>query len=263
VFAQFPTEFYSNWQWWDLIQGSRSVILDDTPAEFRPIVQVIDNFVRNRKIGNLFEARVGKGRLLVCTLNLSGHLDKRPAARQFLKSLYGYLASDEFLPAQELALPVLEKIFAPAVCPGTLARLGAKVLEADGEDRPHGNVAANAIDGDADTFWHTRWSPTADPMPHHLVIDIGREVAIKGVTYLARQDMANARVAEAEVYCSNNLTAWGAPAAKVKFRNTDDLQTVRFKQPIEARYLKFVIGSEVHGQPFAAVAEFDILTDAR
>ena len=27
------------------------MILDDTPAEFRPIVQVIDNFARNHKLG--------------------------------------------------------------------------------------------------------------------------------------------------------------------------------------------------------------------
>jgi hypothetical protein len=206
------------------------------------------------------------GRSAICSRLASakdGHLEQRPAARQFLRSLYGYLASDAFLPAQELALPVLEKVLAPAVCRATLARLGAKVLNADCEDRAHGNIAANAIDGDADTFWHTCWSPTNHPMPHRLAIDIGRAVAIKGVTYLARQDMANARVAEAEIYCSNSPTAWGAPAAKARFRNTDELQTVRFQQPIQARYLKLVICSEIHGRPFAAVAEFDILTDDR
>jgi hypothetical protein len=261
VFAQFPTEFYSNWQWWDLLEGSRSVILDDTPASFRPIVQVMDNFVRNQKIGNLFEARVGPGRLMVCTLNLLGNLDKRPAARQFLVSLYGYLASERFQPREELTLPVLNKILAPAVCRGTLARLHAKVVEADSQDREHHNVAAAAIDGEPDSFWHTRWSPKNDPMPHHLTIDIGRAVTIKGVSYLARQDMPNGRVAEAEIYCSNDRKAWGEPAAKVKFRDRGDLQTVSFPRPIKARYLKFVVLSEIHGRPYAAVAELDILTD--
>ena len=37
--AEFPTEFYSNWQWYDLLDHSRSLILDDTPAEFRPVVR--------------------------------------------------------------------------------------------------------------------------------------------------------------------------------------------------------------------------------
>ena len=57
--ADFPTDFYSNWQWYELLDHSRSMILDDTPAEFRPIVQVIDNFARNHKLGVIFEARVG------------------------------------------------------------------------------------------------------------------------------------------------------------------------------------------------------------
>ena len=34
--ADFPTDFYSNWQWYELLDHSRSIILDDTPAEFRP-----------------------------------------------------------------------------------------------------------------------------------------------------------------------------------------------------------------------------------
>ena len=34
--ARFPTEFHSNWQWWNLLEHSRSVVLDDTPASYRP-----------------------------------------------------------------------------------------------------------------------------------------------------------------------------------------------------------------------------------
>ena len=33
------------------MQRSRLFILDDTPAAYRPIVQVIDNFARNHKLG--------------------------------------------------------------------------------------------------------------------------------------------------------------------------------------------------------------------
>jgi hypothetical protein len=105
--AQFPTEFYSNWQWYDLIQNSRTMILDDTPAAFRPIVQVIDTFERNGKLGNLFEARIGKGRLLVCTINL----ENSPAAKQLLRSLYAYLSSPSFNPTQDLDPALLEKMF--------------------------------------------------------------------------------------------------------------------------------------------------------
>ncbi len=43
AFADFPTEFHSNWQWFNLLRNSRSMILDAMPAGYRPIVQVIDN----------------------------------------------------------------------------------------------------------------------------------------------------------------------------------------------------------------------------
>lgn len=111
LFAQFPTDFYSNWQWWNLIEGSRAMILNDTPPGFRPLVQVIDNFSRNDKLGNVFEAKVGSGRLLVCTLNLGD--GKSPEAAQLLKSLYAYAASDAFAPTQELDASVLNKILSP------------------------------------------------------------------------------------------------------------------------------------------------------
>ena len=112
--AAFPTEFYSNWQWWDLLNESQSVILDATPAEFRPIVQVIDNFSRNHKLGNVFEARAGKGRLLVCTIDLASLEKSSPAARQLLASLYAYVGSDRFQPAVELDAKTLDALFAPA-----------------------------------------------------------------------------------------------------------------------------------------------------
>ena len=256
LFAQFPTEFYSNWQWYDLLQHSRSVILDETPASFRPTVQVIDNFARNHKLGNVFEARVGSGRLLVCTIDLLGPLDQRPAARQFLTSLYRYAASEQFRPSEALDVAMLDQLFAYS---NTLSKLEAKVLEADSEDREHQNVAANAIDGNPDTFWHTRWGEKDDPLPHHLVIDLGRPVRLKGITYLPRQDQANGRIREAEIYCSLAAKSWGKPTATARWDGSEKLQTVRFRQPVEARYLKLLAKSSVSGQPFTAIAELDVI----
>jgi hypothetical protein len=101
VLAGFPTEFHSNWQWWHLVKNSRPIILDDTPARYRPIVQVIDNFARNHKLGLIFETRVGKGKLLVCAIGLLNLQDK-PEARQLYHSLLRYVASDAFAPAEDL-----------------------------------------------------------------------------------------------------------------------------------------------------------------
>ncbi|NQU26025.1 MAG: beta-galactosidase [Candidatus Nealsonbacteria bacterium] len=109
--ARFPTEFHSNWQWWHLVKNSRPIILDDTPAAYRPTVQVIDNFERNHKLGLIFETKVGQGKLLVCAIDLSGHQDK-PEARQMLHSLLQYVASNHFAPKTELDVAVLKRLLA-------------------------------------------------------------------------------------------------------------------------------------------------------
>ena len=101
VFADFPTEFHSNWQWWHLVKNGRPMILDETPQDYRPTLQVIDNFARNHKLALLFEATVGRGRLLVCSIDLPG-LQEHPEARQLLRSIYRYVAGEEFAPASAL-----------------------------------------------------------------------------------------------------------------------------------------------------------------
>ena len=107
--AAFPTEFHSNWQWGHLVRSSRPRILDDTPDDYRPTVQVIDNFVRNHKLGLIAETKVGDGKLLVCTMDLLG-LQDEPAARQLLHSLLRYLDSAAFAPEAELDEDLLNKL---------------------------------------------------------------------------------------------------------------------------------------------------------
>ncbi len=107
----FPTETHSDWQWFDLVMGSRSMILNGTPKGFRPIVQVIDNLDRNHKLGALFEARVGKGRLLVCSLGLS-QKQESPVARQMLASLLRY-ASQNVVPVSSLSHEDIDLVFNP------------------------------------------------------------------------------------------------------------------------------------------------------
>jgi len=107
--ADFPTEFHSNWQWWHLVKNSRPIILDDTLDNYRPTVQVIDNFVRNHKLGLIAETKVGKGKMLICAIDLLGHQDK-PAARQLLHSLLQYTGSRKFAPKAEIDTELLTKL---------------------------------------------------------------------------------------------------------------------------------------------------------
>jgi hypothetical protein len=107
--AAFPTAFHSNWQWWHLVKNSRPLILDEMPEGCLPIVQVIDNFARNHKLGLIFETRVGKGAMLVCAIDLPA-IRNEPAARQLLHSLLRYVDSPAFAPEIELDHGFLERL---------------------------------------------------------------------------------------------------------------------------------------------------------
>jgi len=109
--SNFPTEFHSNWQWWDLVHKSKAMILDNIGTKLNPIVQVIDDWNTNRKLGLVFEAQVGQGKLLVCSIDLKSDLDKRPVARQMLHSLLGYMGSRAFKPTVELEAAAISSLF--------------------------------------------------------------------------------------------------------------------------------------------------------
>ena len=46
----------------------------------------------------LFEAKVGQGRLIVCSADLENNLKTRPVARQLLTSIINYMNSNKFRP---------------------------------------------------------------------------------------------------------------------------------------------------------------------
>ena len=102
VFSEFPTEYHSNWQWWDPVSHSQAMILDHFPASLRPLIQPIDTWFENRRLGLAFEATTGKGKLFVCSIDLQERLDKRPVSRQLLHSILQYMNSDAFNPGVQL-----------------------------------------------------------------------------------------------------------------------------------------------------------------
>ncbi len=86
---------------------------DGLPQELRPTVQVIDDWFTNRRLGLVFEARVGNGRLLVASIDLERDLDANPVARQLRHSLLRYVASDRFAPQVELSADAVRALAGP------------------------------------------------------------------------------------------------------------------------------------------------------
>lgn len=94
----FPSEYYSNWQWWDAMKYADALILDSLAINLKPIVRIIDDWVSNRNLALIFEARIGKGRIVVSGTDLVNNLASRPEARQLRFSLMQYMNSDTFKP---------------------------------------------------------------------------------------------------------------------------------------------------------------------
>ena len=108
--AQFPTEYHSNWQWWDAMSHSDAIQLDSFPVELKPIVRIIDDWVSNRRLALLFEAKVGKGSILVSGTDLVNNLETINEANQLRKSLLNYINSADFNPKVNLEINELQKI---------------------------------------------------------------------------------------------------------------------------------------------------------
>jgi len=53
---------------------------------------------------------VGKGKLLLCTMDLQNDLENRPVATQLKYSLIRYIQGDQFKPAINLSESALRKI---------------------------------------------------------------------------------------------------------------------------------------------------------
>lgn len=109
--AKFPSHKYATPQWYKIVSHASCAILEDvTEPGYTPIVQMIDNFERNHKLGILFEGKAGNGKLLICTSRLS-EISSYPEIKQFIKSITDYVASDSFNPEMELDLEKLKKLF--------------------------------------------------------------------------------------------------------------------------------------------------------
>lgn len=107
IFDTYPTQAHSSWQWWAQASG-RPMIL---PGAIRPVVTVPDSYSRLKHMGLLFEARMGRGAVMVSSMGL---LDKQqyPECRELLYSILRYMAEEAFQPAQRITREQLEEIVA-------------------------------------------------------------------------------------------------------------------------------------------------------
>ncbi len=103
AFENFVTGKYSNYQWYHLLQNSFNFDVDNLPKNFTPIIEAIPNYYFNHRLTNLIEARVGKGVLMICTIQLED-LKDCTEAKWFKYSLVDYLGKVDCADVKELTL---------------------------------------------------------------------------------------------------------------------------------------------------------------
>lgn len=117
IFSHFPTSYHSDLQWWELVNRTPVMLFSDFPKGFQPLVQSIDTWFLSRKCGILFEARVGKGRLVMTTMDLSSNLDERIVARQMRNSILRYMTSGDFNPYFTVDAERVQELFTKVAPP--------------------------------------------------------------------------------------------------------------------------------------------------
>jgi len=190
----------------------------------------------------------------------------RPLEPYMLRStpeIFSYVL--RLLPAGKNNLPETGRLAAPAgrvkpplPTPDAAKIVRGKVIAASSFESGEGELE-HAVDGDTDTFWHSRWSQDEARPPHFLVIDYAQPLDVAGLIYTARTENENGHVKEYELYASLDGKDWGQAVARGRFRRSSPDEAIRLSSPVRARFLKFVMLSEQRGQPFASVAELEVV----
>ena len=107
----FPSDSWGNLNWWELLNKAQVMDLRELPVDYMSPIQPIDTWQLSRKLGMLIEAKVGKGKLLMTTMDISSDLENRPVARQMRQAILSYMQSKEFQPKMELSDSVIIHLF--------------------------------------------------------------------------------------------------------------------------------------------------------
>ncbi|MCP3914560.1 MAG: sulfatase-like hydrolase/transferase [bacterium] len=135
------------------------------------------------------------------------------------------------------------------------------IVRFSSENDSNGKLAANAVDGDPGTIWHSRWSSDRAGPPHELVIDLGAEYSVRGLRYLARQDTGwNGTFADIELYVSKTVDGFGEqPVGRTTFTKQRTAQALDLEAAVKGRYVKVRVLSEVGGNAWASAAEVGVI----
>lgn len=245
--AGFPTDNFNGWQWTDILRNSRAINLDKLPKTLRPIVQPVDDWNRNYKLGLIFEARVGTGKLIISGADLQTGLAERPAAAQLRASLLEYMAGPAFAPRTYVAFDELQSLLFPSTI---MRRLGASspVVE-----------QALALDGDPNTFW-IAGDPKKDRAEQTFEVSFPKVERFSGLLAMPRQNHREHEgdIREYKVLVSPDGQNW-EEIKRDALLSSFEPQRILFGRTFSAKYIRFVAISGFGNDKMTALAELAVI----
>jgi hypothetical protein len=127
--------------------------------------------------------------------------------------------------------------------------------ETSGEGSVNGR-ATTLIDGNASTYWHSRWASNAAVYPHELIIDLGSIKTANGLSLTQRSGLSRS-VKDAEFLISNDGLSFTSVGNYV-LSNTNGPQYIGFSTTKSFRFMKLIAKSAWDGLQFAALAEIGL-----
>lgn len=164
-------------------------------------------------------------------------------------------------------IPIDAKVVWDATLIGRAAVVAPKALDRTGwtaaaDSYQSGNEPANVLDGNPNTFWHTKYSPSDAALPHTLTIDMKSSFLVSGLSYLPRQDSSNnGNIGQHTIQLSLDGVNFGTPVASGTYLNDKSLKQSFFASK-PARYVRLTAQSEAQGKgnPWSSAADIKIFS---
>lgn len=139
-----------------------------------------------------------------------------------------------------------------------ILEIPAAVSFASSEEKGAGESAANLLDGNPSSIWHSVYGVTVANYPHRLEFDFTDVIDAKGFVWQHRQSGTNGDVKDFSVEASTDGKTW-TPVMTGQFSTSKEPQTVTFPTPSKARFVRLNLLSSHNGADFASGAEFKII----
>lgn len=186
---------------------------------------------------NLAEYTIGKGKLIICGMDIENDMSSRPVAAQLRGSLIDYMSSESFAPKVSMELnelrQVLEKNKQPAItgtvsCTSDHELASGKLALSDSMN--YGNDAKYGNDGVDETYWQAE----DDTPGHWWQVDLLQERSIIGSKVKFHEEGNFLYV----IQVSSDATEWRVVANQTG--QTSQVQTRMDQFEAKGRYVRIV-----------------------